>query len=84
MADTYSIGVIFSSGQDSQANQVNSTPRGETTFEKEKKKVHETFNFFLKQKKYNQHLRVELWLNREGKGISELIYHHGTEEVFRN
>jgi len=84
MADTYSIGVIFSSGDDSNPFQLPNTPRNETTYEKEKKKVHEAFSYYLKQKEYNQHLRVELWLHRQGKGISELLYHHGTEEIFRN
>ena len=81
--DNYTISVIFSSADGSLPVQMPSTIRNDTSFEKEKHKVRTVFGEYLKRKKFNEHLRVELWLHR-ANGISELQYHHGTEEMFRD
>lgn len=71
MKDTYSVMGIKSSADYSSPFMIRSFDRSSTKEEAVKKFCRESMGKI--NIAYNEHLRVELWLNREN-GISELIY----------
>lgn len=72
MKDSLSISLITSSADYSNSSVVYSTPKNDSSDEEKVRRLAIEFLFNAKRE-YNEHVRVEVWLNREN-GISQLIF----------